>query len=371
MNILYVALKVFRQFLRDRRTLALIFVIPVVVMSLFFFMFQGDLSLKIKLAIVAPDREETVYKAFIETLQSQENLSVTEDVGPSAAEALTRTNADAVIEFPAGFFSSLAANESTHFTLLVEGTKNGIEAAAKKLADAALTKARFQSLPIFSFVGGSLSSGTIADVSYHYKTQGFRLIDLTAPGFIAFFLYFISFLLTCVAFLRERSSGTLERILISPLSSVSLILGYLLAFFVLGSVQGAFLMVFSTWILGIKSVVGIFWALLPMLVTVLLGVTMGIFFSELAKNEFQVIQFIPLVIIPQTLLSGIIFDVGALPSVFQWIAAAMPLTYTNNILKGMLLKGQSVGALGWDFLALGGFLVAFTLLSFGVARKTR
>jgi ABC-2 type transport system permease protein len=369
MNAFYVALKIFRQVLRDRRTMALIFIIPVVVMSLFFFMLQGDLSLKIKLALVSPDRDNPVYKGLVETLSAQETLSVVEDPGPSAADAMTRAKVDAVMAFPAGFFSGLAANEKPHYTLLIEGTKSGIETAVKKLADAALLKARLQSFPLFR--GSTFSSGAEADVTYHFKTQGFRLIDLTAPGFIAFFLYFITFLLTCVAFLRERSSGTLERILVSPLSSIALILGYLLAFFVLGSVQGAFLMVFSTWVLGIKTVTGIFLALLPMLVTVLLGVTMGIFFSELAKNEFQVIQFIPLVIIPQVLLSGIIFEIDALPPIFRWIAGALPLTYTNNILKGMLLKGQGALALGGDFLALGVFLLAFTFLSFVTARRAR
>jgi len=98
---------------------------------------------------------------------------------------------------------------------------------------------------------------------------------------------------------------------------------------------------------------------------------MGIFFSELAKNEFQAVQFVPLVIIPQVLLSGIIFDVGALPKAFTWVAAAMPLTYTNNILKGMLLRGQGVRALGVDFLALLAFLMGFTFLSFGVARRAK
>jgi ABC-2 type transport system permease protein len=371
MNILFVAVKIFRQFLRDKRTMALIFVIPVVVMSLFYFMLQGDLELKVKLAVVSSEREDAIYKGFVETLKSQENLAVIEDEGPTASEALDRTKADAVFVFPEGFFQALAQNENPRFSLLVEGTKAGIESAARKVADAALIKARFQALPIFAFMGGSIKSVADVDVSYRYNTQGFKLIDLTAPGFIAFFMYFIVFILTCVAFLRERSSGTLERILISPLRATSLVLGYLLAFFVLGSIQGVFLMIFSTWILGIKTVVGIFWALFPILVTVFLGVTMGIFFSELAKNEFQVIQFIPLVIIPQILLSGILFDNATLPPAFQWLAAAMPLTYTNNILKGVLLRGQSIASLGVDFLALGAFLVGFTFLSFVVARKTR
>ncbi len=369
MNVLYVARKIFRQFLRDRRTMALIFVIPVVIMSTFFFMFQSDLSLKVKLAVVSPDRDDLMYKSFLDTLSAQGALSVTEEPGQSAADALINARADAAIVFPAGFFKDLNANLKPRYTLLIEGTKSGIEENVKKIADAGLLRARLSVFPLFR--GASMSSGAEPDVSYHYKTQGFRLIDLTAPGFIAFFMYFICFILTCVAFLRERSSGTLERILISPLSTVSLVLGYLLAFFVLGSIQGAFLMAFSTWILGIKTVIGIGWALFPILVTVLLGVTMGIFFSELAKNEFQVIQFVPLVIIPQVLLSGIIFDVDALPPALRWVSAAMPLTYTNNILKGMLLKGQGIAPLGGDFLVLGAFLVAFTFLSFVVARRTR
>jgi ABC-2 type transport system permease protein len=369
MNILFVMKKILRQFMRDRRTMALILIIPLIIISIFFFMLKDELSLRITLAVVSPDRETAMYAALIETMKSAENLTVIEDAGPSASQAITRTNADAALAFPAGFFSDLSANEKPHYELRIEGTKGGIESAIGKLADAAILRARLQSIPLFR--GRAFSSGAVADISYHYNTRGFRTIDLMAPGFITFFLYFISFLLTCVAFLRERSSGTLERILVSPLSSVSLVLGYLLAFFIMGSAQGAFLLMFSTWVLGIKTVVGIFWALIPILVTVLLGVTMGIFFSELAKNEFQVIQFIPLVIIPQTLLSGIIFEIDALPAAFRWIARGMPLTYTNNILKGMLLRGKGVPELAAEFLILGAFLVFFTLLSFLVARRAR
>jgi ABC-2 type transport system permease protein len=368
MNIIFVARKIFRQFLRDGRTVGLIFLIPIIIMSIFFFMLKDDITMKVKLAVISPDRDSTTYGALMETFQAAENLTLFEEQG-SASEAIARTGADAAMEFPSGFFAELAANNEPHYTLLIEGTKGGIQNTISKLADAALLRARLASFPLFR--GRTLSSGAVAEISYHYKTQGFRTIDLMAPGFIAFFLFFISFLLTCVAFLRERSSGTLERILVSPLSAASLVLGYLLAFFVLGSVQGVFLLVFSTWVLGIQTVSGIFWAMVPILTTILLGVTMGIFFSELAKNEFQVIQFIPLVIIPQTLLSGIMFDIDALPSALRWAARAMPLTYTNNILTGMLLKGQGIVELSWDFLILGSFLVFFTVLSFLVARRVR
>jgi ABC-2 type transport system permease protein len=368
MNALYVALKVFRQFVRDRRTLAMIFVVPIAIMGLYFWLLKDGLSLNLTLAVVSQEREARAYKAFVEVLGAQQGLTVLEDPGPTAVDAVARTGADAAIELPTGFFAALARNEEPRFAIRIEGTKSGVEPMVTRIADAALTRTRLALVPVR---GLRLTSGAAADISYHYPTRGFRFVDLAAPAFIAFFLYFISFLLTCVAFLRERSSGTLERMLVSPLSSAALILGYLIAFFVMGSLQGGVLLVFSTWVLGIRTVGGLAWALMPMLVTVLLGVTMGIFFSELARNEFQVIQFIPLVVIPQVLLSGIIFDVGTLPMAFQHMAAALPLTYTANILKGMLLKGQGIAELKGDFLALGAFLVAFTGLSFAVAHRSR
>ncbi len=369
MNALYVARKIFRQFARDRRTLALIFLVPTVIMTVFFFLMKDDLGMRLKLAVVSDERDAPAYQAFAEVLSSQQAITLVEDPGPTAADAIGRTGADAAIELPRGFFMALAKGEEPRFALRIEGTRSGVEAAVTKILDAALARARLAAIPLFR--GLKITSGAVADISYHYPTRGFRLIDLSAPAFIAFFLYFISFLLTCVAFLRERSSGTLERVLVSPLSTAALVVGYLLAFFVLGSLQGGLLIVFSKVVLGIRTVGGLAWALVPMLVTVLLGVTMGIFFSELAKNEFQVIQFIPLVIIPQVLLSGIIFDVDSLPPVFRPISAALPLTYTANILKGMLLKGQGPLSLGADFFGLGAFLLAFTGLSFLVARRAR
>jgi ABC-2 type transport system permease protein len=369
MNAIFIARKVFRQFLRDARTLALIFVIPVVIMSIFCFMFREDLAMKISMAVVSSERDSAEYKGFLDALSSADALELVEDPGPGAADAIAKAKADAALYFPHGFWDALSSGKKPSYELRIEGTRGGIEKSVGKAIDAALARAKLSSLPLFR--GKGLVSGAVADISYHYPTRGYRSIDLLAPSFIAFFLYFISFLLTCVAFLRERSSGTLERVLISPISSVSLILGYLIAFTALGSIQGGFLMAFSTLVLGIQTVGGFLWTLIPMLITVLLGVTMGIFFSEMAKNEFQVIQFIPLVIIPQTLLSGMIMDVKTLPRIFGFISKAMPLTYTMEIIKGMLLRGLGPLELWREFLALAAFLLGFTALSFAVARKTR
>jgi len=90
---------------------------------------------------------------------------------------------------------------------------------------------------------------------------------------------------------------------------------------------------------------------------------MGMFFSTLAKNEFQVIQFVPIVVVPQALLSGILFEISAIPEWLRPLSYAMPLTYTNIILKDVLLRGKNMLSLWQDFLILLGFFVLFFFLS--------
>ena len=122
MNALYVARKIFRQFIRDRRTMALIFLVPVVIMTIYYFLLKDDLGMKLTLAVISTERGSAPYKAFAEVLGGQKNIDVIEDPGPTAAEAIGRTGADAAIELPDGFFAALAKNEEPRFALRIEGT---------------------------------------------------------------------------------------------------------------------------------------------------------------------------------------------------------------------------------------------------------
>ena len=183
MNVLYVARKIFRQFIRDRRTMALIFLVPIAIMTIYYFLLKDDLSMKLTLAVVSTERDTASYKAFAEVLGGQKNIGFIEDPGPTASEAIGRTGADAAIELPDEFFAALARNEEPRFGIRIEGTKSGVEASVTKIVDAALARARLAAIPFLRNL--KLTSGAIADVSYHYPTRGFRLIDLTAPAFIA------------------------------------------------------------------------------------------------------------------------------------------------------------------------------------------
>ncbi len=156
-----------------------------------------------------------------------------------------------------------------------------------------------------------------------------------APALVAFFVYFFVYLLTGVSFLRERTGGTLERLMATPVSRAEIVTGYTLGFGLFAVIQVTLLMI---WVLGTIHVpaigplpafsigLGVAVAGSPLLafVVVLLlamgAVSLGIFLSSFARTELQIIQFIPLVIVPQFLLSGVLFPVSSLPAVIQPIA---------------------------------------------------
>ncbi|CAI8010735.1 ABC transporter G family member 20 [Geodia barretti] len=152
------------------------------------------------------------------------------------------------------------------------------------------------------------------------------VLDRVAPGLLAVFVMFFTFILTGVGFLRERAQGTLERLQTTLVGSFDIMLGYMIGFLIFAIVQTA---------------IG---AILFLVVTV--AVSLGIFISSFANNEFQVIQFIPIVLAPQIFLSGVIIPVEQMPTLFEWISVVLPLTYAVDALREIMLRGTDLTAPG-------------------------
>ncbi len=185
-----------------------------------------------------------------------------------------------------------------------------------------------------------------------------QVLDRIAPGLIAVFVLFFTFVLTGVSFLRERAQGTLERLLITPVGRADILIGYTAGFFVLAMIQSVIVVMFTLLVLKINHQGNIWeiWAILVPLIVV--GVSLGVFISTLARNEFQVVQFIPLLLAPQIFLSGVIAEVDKMPAVLEYIAYALPLTYAVDGLKDVMLGGDSLGSLGLELGVLGIYAVA-------------
>ena len=195
------------------------------------------------------------------------------------------------------------------------------------------------------------------------------VLDRVAPGLLAVFVLFFTFILTGVGFLRERAQGTLERLQTTLVGSFDIMLGYMLGFLLFAVVQTVVILAFTIFVLRIEYV-GSLWeigAVLFLLVTV--AVSLGIFISSFANNEFQVVQFIPIVLAPQIFLSGVIIPVEQMPTPFEWISVALPLTYAVEALREIMLRDAGMATLWPELTAIGLFSVA--LLTAAVATLRR
>lgn len=168
------------------------------------------------------------------------------------------------------------------------------------------------------------------------------VLDYIAPAMLATLALFFSFLLTGISFLRERSQGTMERLMASPVSRLDIVIGYLLGFFIFALTQTLIIVLFTIYVLDVNYFGDLWQLFVFQIVVIVVAVNLGIFTSTFARNEFQMVQFIPLIIVPQVFLCGVIWPVEQMPDYLQWLSSVLPLTYAVNGLRDIMLQGQSL-----------------------------
>ena len=160
-----------------------------------------------------------------------------------------------------------------------------------------------------------------------------NFFDAFGPALLAMFPFIIMFLVTSVTTLRERSSGTLERLLSMPMGKLDFLLGYAIAFGLVAALQSGVAVGVSVGLLGL-DVQGPVWLLTVVaVVDALLGSTLGLFVSAFAQTEFQAVQFMPAIVLPQILLCGLFVPREALPDVLEAISNLLPLSYAVDAMQ--------------------------------------
>ncbi|SFR73846.1 ABC-2 type transport system ATP-binding protein/ABC-2 type transport system permease protein [Agromyces sp. CF514] len=167
------------------------------------------------------------------------------------------------------------------------------------------------------------------------------VFDDIGPAMIALFPFIVMFLVTSIATLRERRSGTLERLLSMPMGRGDFLLGYALAFGLLAVAQTAIAVSFAVWVCGL-DITGSIWLLFAVAVAdAVLGTALGLLASAFARTEFQVVQFMPLLVLPQILLCGIFIPRDQLPDVLEAIAEWLPLSFAIDALQAVAADSES------------------------------
>lgn len=176
---------------------------------------------------------------------------------------------------------------------------------------------------------------TILKFVYHAQPQSFQA---AAGSMLGIFPMLIMFLITSVATLRERTSGTLERLMISPLTKLEFILGYAIAFGIASFIQATFVSSYAIWVLGLKIVGSQIALIYVAILDALLGLALGLTVSTFAQTEFQALQFMPLLLLPQLLLSGLLTPRATMPRILADLSNVLPLSYaidaTRKVITG-------------------------------------
>jgi ABC-2 type transport system permease protein len=174
------------------------------------------------------------------------------------------------------------------------------------------------------------------------STPDKSILDSLAPGILAMLVLFFGFLLSGISFLRERSQGTMERLMASPVTRMDVVGGYLMGFLIFAVLQTLIIFFYMIYVLDV-GFNGALWQIVVFQILVgILAVCLGIFISVFAKNEFQMVQFIPLIILPQMFLCGLLWPISTMPNYLQWIADFLPLTYAVEGMRGLMVQGQSL-----------------------------
>ena len=361
--------RVVQEIRRDRPSLGLLFIAPLVVTGLVTFILREGQAPEVDAVVV--NEAGPAGAVVVATLQGEleaEGGSAT--LVPDAATARTMVedgSATVAVTLPA----SLGSGSAATITILTNGIDPSgeagqVAAVGRALAGAASTITGVSPPEVVhTTIYGEPSSDPIADF---------------APAIVGFFAYFFVYLLTGVSFLRERTGGTLERLMATPVARGEVVTGYTLGFGLFATIQVAILLTWALasihvpsigplpdfWVgLGIPIAGSPLYAFLVVVLTALGAVSLGIFLSTFARTELQIIQFIPLVLVPQFLLSGVLFPVSSLPEIVQPLVKIMPLTYTVNGLRQVFIAGADLtsAAYRFDLFVLAIFAVFFATIA--------
>ncbi|WP_339169509.1 ABC transporter permease [Paenibacillus sp. FSL H7-0943] len=347
MRIRAITLRILRQFIHDKRTMALMFIAPLLVLSLMSLVFNGD-AYEPKIGVSGvPLNMSAALKAQNATIKEYASAEL-------GKGTLVEGKIDALITL-----NGTAGDSQVTPQVLLEGSNP----TANKAVIMTLQQISQKLLP-------STKKHLQPQISYLYGSENMKTIDRFGPIMIGVFVFFFVFLIAGVSFLRERTTGTLERLLSTPLKRWEIVMGYVCGFGIFTVFQALLISWYSIQILGIMMTGSFGYVLLITLLLSMTALTLGTLLSAFAANELQMIQFIPLIIVPQIFLSGL-FPLDTLPLWLQRVGLATPIYYGSEALMDIMVRGKGWSAIALDVYVLIGFSLLFMLLNVLALRKHR
>ncbi|HXG95501.1 MAG TPA: ABC transporter permease [Gemmatimonadales bacterium] len=354
--------KEFIQMRRDRLTLGIMTVVPVIQLLLFGFAIQTDVR-HIPTVVLDESRTPTS-RELIAAFQNTGNFRIVAYVdGRDALDGwIARGDAQAAIVIPHDVPRDLARGTTATIQVIVDASDPLSSQAA--LASAAGI-AQVRNLAVLSAAAHSRELPLETRIRPRYN-PGLRSANYIVPGLVGVILTITMVLVTAMAIVRERERGTLEQLIVTPITKTELMLGKISPYVGVGLVQMTTVLLLGRFVFDVPLTGNVLLLYGIAFVFITASLALGLFVSTLVRTQQQAMQASFFFVLPNILLSGFMFPRQAMPAVFQWIGAFLPLTHFLKVLRGILLKGVGMSELWQEVGIL--LLFATVLIALSVRR---
>lgn len=391
-RVLAIARKTLRSLKHDRRTVGFLVLMPLFMITIFGYTFGGDLE-DVSVTVVNLDPgvgNVSASEAVIDGLVAGDTLKIERIytlapagdviISPSGPELLVREAVSevesgdvwAVIVFESGFTADVlqsiedigSAPTGELGTITIH-----IDASNTNIAQAITNEVRLTVQTVIASEYHVLPPITVSeDMVYG---EGSEFIDFFAPGVMGLAAMMVTFMLSIISFVHERTTGTLDRLLTTPATEGEIVAGYALALGLVGLIQSVVILVTAVALFQVQIVGS---PLLVLMIIFVLGAGnqgLGFLLSSNAKNEFQAVQFMPIILFPSILLAGVFWPIEAVPDLLRPVSYFIPLTYAVEGCRSVMIRGWGIGDVWLELAVLIGFAAAMLILSAYSLKKRR
>ena len=383
--------KEFTHILRDKRTMLILFLTPIVLILLFSYAISTEIR-NVNVAVLMPDRDAAVNQ-LIEKIDASEYFRITAVLdSPQQIEPTFRKGkADVILSFDAGFSAGTASQDGAGISIMADASNpnnastevmylSGViqewlmecEARTPHFAgltmpekaagsDATVTTTAAAAATATAFLPGSVSG----NIRMLYNPQ-LRSSYNFVPGIMGLILMLICALMTSVSIVREKETGTMEVLLVSPVKPLTIIVAKMIPYFTMACIDLAIVLLMSRYVLGMPMSGSLFWIVTSSVIYITLGLSIGLLVSNIVKSQIAASLVCAIgFLFPMMMFSGMMFPIESMPVVFQWISVIIPARWYVVILRRLMIQGS-----GFIFIAKELVILSvMTVAVMGVALK--
>lgn len=331
-----IVLRIMKQMVNDKRSLALVIFAPIIIISFMYLIFS-DSNYIPKITV------KDIPTPIVSALEKQE-VTIIQN---------------------AGSIDDILKDKTTDAALYMQDGKVNV-----KLYEPDSVKTPKITKVITNAMTSLNPNAQSLNISYLYGSSSDTTFNSLVYIFLGVFSFFFVFLISGISFIREQTLGTMERFMLTPISRISVVMGVLIGFGFFGVLQSIIVVLYCKYVLNITILGSLFAVIVIMVLLSLVAIALGAVVSVFSNNEFQIIQFIPIVIVPQIFFSGLI-PIDTLPYNLDKLSFIMPVYYACSGLNNILVKGYSLIQVLPYCLALLIFLLVLFVINVLLLRKYR